>query len=104
LLLCLLVELDITIEVLASALAYVLAATFNYFANYHLTFASKQAHRKTLPKFIVTATLGLGMNTLIFAAMFYMTTYYLIAQLCATGCTLVINFLLHKFWIYRNPT
>lgn len=104
LLLTLLIELDKTTEVLASALAYVLAATFNYLANYHLTFASKQAHRDTLPKFIITATLGLGINTLIFAIVFFLTAYYLIAQIFATGCTLIINFLLHKFWIYRNPT
>jgi putative flippase GtrA len=104
LLLSLLIEFDATTEILASALAYVLAAIFNYLANYHLTFASNQAHRDTLPKFIITATLGLGINTLIFAIVFYLTAYYLVAQIFATGCTLIINFLLHKFWIYRNPT
>lgn len=102
LLLGVLVELKLLPEVFASATAYALSAIFNYLANYHLTFASRSRHRDTLPKFVLTATLGLGINTIIFAAAFFAFGYYLLAQVIATAVTLVINFLLHKFWIYRR--
>ena len=102
LLLGLFVELRLLPEVIASAVAYALSAIFNYLANYHLTFASRSRHRDTLPKFAVTALLGLGSNTLVFAAAFFMFGYYILAQVIATGVTLIINFLLHKFWIYRR--
>lgn len=102
LLLSLLVEFRLTNAVLASALAYSVAAIFNYLANYYLTFASTQAHHTTLPKFVITVILGIGINTLVFALALRLINYYLIAQVIATGCTLVVNFLLHKFWIYPS--
>jgi putative flippase GtrA len=102
LLLTLFVELELLDEVPASAAAYFLSAIANYLANYHLTFASKRPHRETLPRFAATAALGLGINTLVFALVFWLLHYYLLAQVIATGVTLVCNFLLHKFWIYRH--
>ncbi len=100
--------------VIASAASYAVSAIFNYLANYYLTFASTTSHKQTLPKFIVTAVLGLALSTSLFAMFLYileshlllgtklLETAYLIAQLFATLITLVINFLMHKFWIYRR--
>jgi putative flippase GtrA len=100
--------------VIASAVSYAVSAIFNYLANYYLTFASTTSHKQTLPKFIVTAVLGLALSTSLFAMFLYslethlllgtklLATAYLIAQLFATLITLVINFLMHKFWIYRR--
>ncbi len=102
LLLALFVELRLLPEVAASATAYGFAAAANYLANYYLTFNSRRSHWQTLPRFLITATLGLGINTLVFAAAFHLLGYYLIAQVIATGVTLVVNFLLHKFWIYSR--
>jgi putative flippase GtrA len=113
-LLGLFVELGGLTPVVASAASYALSAIANYLANYHLTFASHASHRQTLPKFIVTAALGLVLSTSLFAAFLYvlenhllagtqlLETAYLIAQLFATLITLAVNFLMHKFWIYRN--
>jgi len=101
LLLALFVELGLLSEVVASGTAYFLSAIANYLANYHLTFASKRPHRETLPRFAITAALGLTINTLVFALAFLALPYYLVAQVIATGVTLMCNFLLHKFWIYR---
>jgi putative flippase GtrA len=113
-LLGLFVELGGLIPVVASAVSYALSAIANYLANYHLTFASHASHSQTLPKFIVTAALGLALSTSLFAAFLYvlenylltgtqlLETAYLIAQLFATLITLAVNFLMHKFWIYRH--
>ncbi len=98
----------------ASAASYACSAIFNYLANYHLTFSSTQSHAQTLPKFLVTVLVGLALNTSLFSlSLFLLNNYllthanllkgaYLIAQLFATLLTLIVNFLMHKFWIYRR--
>lgn len=100
--------------VTASAVSYAVSAIFNYLANYYLTFASASSHKQTLPKFIVTVAIGLGLNTALFSFfLFSLNNYlligtnllaaaYLIAQLFATLLTLIVNYLMHKFWIYRR--
>lgn len=111
LLLILFVESHLMSEVIASAAGYVLAAFFSYWANYHFTFASKQSHWKAFPKFAFTVAVGMSTNTLLFAAFFYIFSQlwqppliepYLVAQVLATGFTLIVNFLMHKFWIYKE--
>jgi putative flippase GtrA len=99
---------------LASASSYCCAAVFSYLANYYFTFGSNANHKQTLPKFIVTVAVGMALSTTLFA-FFYsllsnfvlvntnlLNSAYLIAQLFATLLTLISNFLMHKFWIYRR--
>lgn len=104
------VELIGVHPILASAASYSIAAIANYLANYHFTFSSQTSHWKTLPKFCVTAGIGLCLNTLLFAS--FLTLFnnvslkeiiapYVLAQCFATGITTMVNFTLHKFWIYR---
>ena len=113
-LLTLFVELNWLSETPASALSYAISAVFNYLANYYLTFASTHSHSQTFPKFVVTAAIGVTLNTVLFKfALIILQNYifvnsnlletaYLFAQLFATLLTLIVNFLLHKFWIYRR--
>jgi len=113
-LLWLFVEAELLDPRVASAVSYGCSAIFNYFANYHLTFSSTQSHSKTLPKFVVTVAIGMALNTALFSIfLFLLNSYlitdvnllkvaYLIAQLFATLLTLIVNFLMHKFWIYRR--
>lgn len=105
--------------VMASALSYAISAIFNYLANYYFTFAASANHKRTphkhtLPKFVVATGIGITFGTAIFAAfLFLLENYilthssivqssYLIAQLFATLATLILNFALHKFWIYKK--
>ena len=99
---------------LASATSYCGSAIFNYLANYYLTFGSNSSHQKTLPKFIVTVALGMALSTALFSIFHYLlvnyvlvntflfSRAYLIAQLFATLLTLIVNFMMHKLWIYRK--
>lgn len=91
----------IAAEVIASAIAYFLSSIFNYFANYHFTFASSSSHAKTLPKFAAAVGLGLATNTILFALFFKFVENYLVSQFLATGITVFLNFLVHKLWIYK---
>ena len=114
LLLGLFVELLNIAPIWASALSYCVSAIFNYIANYYLTFQSNSSHRQTFPKFVITVALGLTISTLLFAMFHHallewlpttsslLKSSYLIAQLFATLLTLIANFLMHKFWIYRS--
>lgn len=90
-------------EVFSSALSYALSAVCNYLLNYYFTFASNSRHSETFAKFVLVVAIGLCINTIVFALCFFIFPYYLFAQLVATSTTLVVNFLLHKFWIYRSP-
>lgn len=111
LLLILFVEYQLLPEVIASGAGYFLAAFFSYWANYRFTFNSQQSHWKAAPKFAATAALGLSINTLVFALFFYIFNQlwrppllepYVVAQAIATGITVVVNFAMHTFWIYKT--
>ncbi len=111
LLLILFVESRLLPEVSASVASYVLSSIFNYWANYHYTFNSRSNHKETLPKFVVAVAIGLSTNTALFAAFLLIfehylplpwVEHYLAAQFLATGITVVLNFCVHKFWIYRK--
>lgn len=88
-------------EVAASAAGYLLSSVYNYLLNYYFTFTGRQSHWQALPRFTVVVVIGVIVNTLVFTLMLYVMPY-LLAQLFAVGATLVVNFLLHKFWIYRR--
>ncbi len=96
------IETGLANPIISSALSYGLSAIFNYLANYHLTFASRASHKQTFPKFALTACLGLSISTGIFALALSLLDNYLVAQCIATALTLIINFAIHKFWIYRS--
>ncbi|WP_331345606.1 GtrA family protein [Cellvibrio sp. UBA7661] len=111
LLLVLFVESSLLPEVFASAAGYVLSSIFNYWANYHYTFQSTSNHAHTIPKYVLAVGIGLSTNTLLFASFLWLfdnylalpwVEHYLVAQFLATGITVVLNFVVHKFWIYRS--
>jgi putative flippase GtrA len=100
-LLILFVELGLLPKVAASAVAYGMATIVNYLLNYYLTFASTKRHREAFSKFVVVVAIGLSVNTLSFWVLLNLINFYLFAQVGATLITLLVNFLLHKHWIYR---
>ncbi|WP_054112472.1 GtrA family protein [Marinagarivorans algicola] len=95
------IELFALPKVTASACSYLLSAIYNYLMNYHLTFNSNKGHKETLPKFIIVVIIGITINTLSFSG-FLIFTPYLMAQIGAVFITLMANFTLHKFWIYKR--
>lgn len=100
--LVLLVEWAGLYPVLGSTLGYSVAALYNYLMNYHLTFASDKSHLETFPKFVVVVCVGLTSNAACMALFVKIGLHYVVAQIGAILVTLVLNFLLHKFWIYRS--
>lgn len=102
LLIALKIGLDINATV-ATSIGYVVSAVFNYWLNRWLTFRSTRAHREALPRFMLTAALGLMINSSIVWVLNGLAgVHYLIAQVFATGATLFWNYGLNKYWTFRK--
>jgi putative flippase GtrA len=100
--LILIVEIAGANPIVASALSYACGAVCNYLMNYYFTFSSTSNHAQTLPKFVCVVLIGMSVNTATFSLIFQLINLYLIAQFGAIFVTLVINYALHKHWIYRE--
>jgi putative flippase GtrA len=88
---------------LSTSVAYIVAVTFSYLANYYWTFKSSIPHRTAVPRFVVVAGTGLAWNALIFGSMNYgLGAHYFVAQLVATGLVLFWNFLLQRAWSFSE--
>lgn len=99
-----LIQLVSVDPVWASAIGFCLSAVLNYLLNRRLTFGSSRAHAVAAPRFAGVATSGLAINTGVLALVNgVMGWHYLVAQLLATGATLVWNFGLHKLWTFADP-
>jgi len=104
LLLVFLVEMELMNPVMASATSYVISAFYNYIANFYFTFSAREnkRHTETAPKFVVVSVIGVATNTLAFATANHFLNFYAASQVVAVFVTLLVNYLLHKFWIYRS--
>lgn len=87
----------------ASALGFCVSAVLNYVLNRRLTFSSSRAHRSAAPRFVGVAASGLMINTALLVLFNgVLEWHYLLAQVMATGATLVWNFILHKIWTFAG--
>lgn len=101
--LILLVEFDLAIPVVASAVGYALSSIFNYTLNYYLTFGSTAQHHVAATKFVAVAVVGLGINSgLIYLLNDVLSLHYIFAQILSTITVLLWNFFIHKHWTYTS--
>lgn len=102
--LMLLVEVLHLNPVVASASSYLCGAICNYLLNYYFTFkVERSRHIYAIPKFMLVVLIGLGVNTASFTLFLALLDLYLLAQLAAVFVTLIVNYLLHRYWIYPAP-
>lgn len=88
--------------VVATSIAYAISSVYNYLLNYYATFKSGASHRTAATKFAAVAASGLLINAGIIATLTKLGVYYLVAQVVATVVILVWNFVIHKYWTYRD--
>jgi putative flippase GtrA len=86
----------------ASACGYVISTFYNYWGNARYTFGGTARHRQALPRFLVTALAGLGVNQFVLQGLSSQGLPVPLAQVCATACVLVWNYLVNACWSFRS--
>lgn len=101
--LILLVQAIHTSPVYATTIGFIIGAMINYRLNYRMTFNSSKRHREALTKFLLIASLGAIINTVIMmAGSRLFDLYYLLIQVVATCFVLILNFLANKYWTFAD--
>jgi putative flippase GtrA len=87
--------------VVASTAGAIVGAGVNYALNHRFTFASRESHRRALPRFATVAAAGIALNALVLAAMLALVgPHYLAAQIVATLTVLVAGYLANRAWTF----
>lgn len=91
----------------ATLLGASIGAFVSYVLNYQFTFAvqikdnAEAKHTLLLPKFLMVASIGVIIQTLIVAGLSHcQQVNYLIAQIIATIIGLILTFLINRFWTF----
>jgi putative flippase GtrA len=94
-----------TWPVIASGIGFVTSAGANYLLNYHFTFRSQRRHATAALKFLILATVGLAINSLLMQVLVAAGWHYLLAQVCATAVVFLWNFVGNSLWTFgAEPT
>ena len=86
----------------ASSTGFLWSALVNYFLNKRYTFQSDRAHRQALPRFAVTALMGLLWNASLLALFVQMGMLVWLAQVITTVAVLGWNFLVNSRWAFHQ--
>lgn len=100
--------LAVLVEVLAihpvasSAAGFVCGALLNYRLNHRLTFGGTARHGRALPRFVIVAIVGLGLNSSIMALCYAaLGLHYFVAQVVATAIVFVWSFTGNRLWSFQ---
>jgi putative flippase GtrA len=89
--------------VLASTLGYLASAAVNYLLNRRYTYASGARHSVLVWRFVTVLAIGSVLNALFIQLLHgYLHWAYVLAQLFATGGTLIWNFCAHRCWTFSR--
>lgn len=91
--------------VVASTVAFLISAAFNYWANARLTFAAqaqRAAHRPQQLRFVAMVALGCALNALLLRTAVALGLHAVLGQLIATAGVLASNFVLSRLWVFRK--
>ncbi len=87
----------------AKTLAFIAGTIVAYILNKYWTFEKPGANHAELSRFIMLYTSTLGANVAVNAAvLFLFPTAVLLAFLCATGTSTILNFIGQKWWVFTE--
>ena len=87
----------------ASNIGFGISAVANYLLNARLTFRSERSHASTLPRFAITAALGLAINSLLLSLLIAAGLHPAPAQVLTTAGVLIWNYTLNALWTFKKP-
>src|SRR4051794_8764796 len=86
----------------ASCAGYAVAAVLNYGLRRRLVFRSREAHRRTVPRYLAVLGVGFGLNAAVVAlGVDLLGLPVAPVQVVATGLVLAWNFTAHRLWTFR---
>jgi putative flippase GtrA len=86
---------------LGSGIGAVVGAQLAYAGNRWFTFAHEGAIAASWPRFQITAILGALLGMAIVALGVRLGVHYLLAQVVATGLSLILTFAINRAWTFR---
>ena len=85
----------------SSAIGYLFGSVVSYLLNYYYTFDSRRSHRTAVLLFYVMVSIGFLINIgIMHVFVKELSLNPWLAQICATGLTLVFNFVVSKFFVF----
>lgn len=87
--------------VVASTLGAILGGLVNYWLAHRRVFKSQVRHQVALPKFVVVASIGIGINAAVLAAIAKPLSS-IAGQLLASIVVLMFGFVLNRTWSFRE--
>jgi len=88
--------------VLGSIIGFTVSALLSYRLNYFLTFGGTALHSTALPRFLIVAAIGLGLNTSVMVFFYTIIgVHYLISQVAATVIVFLWSFTGNRLWSFR---
>ncbi len=90
--------------IIAKAISFSIAATNSFILNRRFTFQHKGKFRQLYLLYLITSTIGLGLNTgALYLAINIIHANLITSLILATTTTLLWNFLINKFVIFTKP-
>ncbi len=88
--------------VLGSVVGFTVSALLNYRLNHFFTFGGAALHSMALPRFLIVAAIGLGLNTSVMVFFYAIIgVHYLISQVAATVIVFLWSFTGNRLWSFR---
>ena len=88
--------------IFSSILAYLVSMVWNYWRQRNWAFKSDRDHRSSIPGYIMTHAIGMGINTVVlYIFAYYFGMYYILAQVFATCAVAAWSYLSLKLWVFR---
>jgi putative flippase GtrA len=88
---------------LSNFAGFVVGATLSYLGSYYFTFRLSEGHKRSLPRFALVWLIGIAVNVGLFKVL--LTEFnipFMINVVVAIVLTPVAQFLMLKFWAFRN--
>lgn len=101
--LTLLVEIGATRPVPASTMGFLFSVAVSYSLQKVWVFRSTSPLQRTLPRFLLAALIGLGLNaSVLFVGTEVLSLNYLVVQVVALSLIPLSNYLINGLWTFRD--
>jgi len=101
--LALMVEVFQVNAVIGSIVGFVGALLCSYLLNYYWTFKSTHNHLSSFSRYLLVSLVGLGLNTLLmYVTVTILKWWYIYGQLSVILIVPATNYMLNRFWAFRE--